>query len=101
MRVQAVGMVISRPMQLPMLVRAVMAATDTCSRRFGCRAVAPGAAGLALARTWSTKFEMRSPQHTTRLSELPVIAAARGEMLALGRPAALRNRDIVCPILDL
>ena len=97
---QAVCILISRPMQLPMLVSAVMAAMDTCNRRFGRGAVAPGAAGLALARTWSTKFEMRSPRYTTRLSELPVIAAARGEMFALGRPAALRNRDIAHPILD-
>ncbi len=55
---------------------ALMAAMDACNRRFGRGAVVPGAAGFAPARTWSTKFEMRSPRYTTRLAELPVIAAA-------------------------
>ena len=55
---------------------ALMAAMDACNRRFGRGAVAPGAAGFAPARTWSPKFEMRSPRYTTRLAELPVIAAA-------------------------
>ncbi len=26
-------------------------------------------------RTWSTKFEMRSPRFTTRLSEVPSVSA--------------------------
>jgi len=55
---------------------ALMTALDECTRRFGRGAVVPGAAGFAPARAWSTKFEMRSPRYTTRLAELPVIAAA-------------------------
>lgn len=55
---------------------ALMLALDTCNRRFGRGAVVPGTAGFAPKREWSTKFEMRSPRYTTRLDELPVIAAA-------------------------
>jgi DNA polymerase V len=55
---------------------ALMEALDTCNRRFGRGAVVPGTAGLAPSRSWSTKFEMRSPRYTTRLDELPVVAAA-------------------------
>jgi DNA polymerase V len=53
-----------------------MAALDACNRRFGRGAVVPATAGLAEKRDWSTKFEMRSPRYTTRLDELPVVAAA-------------------------
>lgn len=55
---------------------ALMVALDACNRRFGRGTVVPAAAGLATKRAWSTKFEMRSPRYTTRLDELPVIAAA-------------------------
>ena len=55
---------------------ALMAALDACNRRFGRGAVVPATAGLAEKRDWSTKFEMRSPRYTTRLDELPVVAAA-------------------------
>jgi len=55
---------------------ALMEALDACNRRFGRGAVVPGAAGFAPKRSWSTKFEMRSPRYTTRLDELPVVAAA-------------------------
>ena len=55
---------------------ALMEALDACNRRFGRGTVVPGAAGFAPKREWSTKFEMRSPRYTTRLDELPVIAAA-------------------------
>jgi DNA polymerase V len=54
----------------------LMAALDSCNRRFGRGTVVPGAAGFAPRRAWSTKFEMRSPRYTTRLDELPVIRAA-------------------------
>ncbi|CAA2155801.1 DNA polymerase IV [Methylobacterium brachiatum] len=54
---------------------ALMAALDACNRRFGRGAVVPAAAGFAPARGWSTKFEMRSPRYTTRLEEIPVVAA--------------------------
>src|SRR5215213_4647077 len=46
----------------------IMAALDTCNRRWGRGSVVPGAAGFASQRTWSTKFEMRSPRYTTCLS---------------------------------
>jgi DNA polymerase V len=55
---------------------ALMAALDACNRRFGRGAVVPGAAGFAPRRDWSTKFEMRSPRYTTRVDEVPVVAAA-------------------------
>ena len=54
----------------------LMAAIDACNRRFGRGAVAPGAAGFASCRGWSTKFDMRSPRYTTRIDELPVVRAA-------------------------
>jgi DNA polymerase V len=54
---------------------ALMRAMDDCNRRFGRGAVVPASAGLAKARNWSTKFEMRSPSYTTRLDEIPVIMA--------------------------
>ena len=53
-----------------------MEALDACNRRFGRGAVVPGAAGFAPKRSWSTKFEMRSPRYTTRLDEVPVVKAA-------------------------
>ena len=55
---------------------ALMSALDACNKRFGRGAVVPAAAGLAPARGWSTKFEMRSPRYTTRLDELPVVMAS-------------------------
>lgn len=54
---------------------ALMAVLDACNRRFGRAAVVPAAAGFAPARGWSTNFEMRSPRYTTRLEEIPVVAA--------------------------
>ena len=54
---------------------ALMSAMDACNRRFGRGTVVPAAAGVAPARTWSTKFEMQSPRYTTRLAELPVVLA--------------------------
>lgn len=55
---------------------ALMAALDACNRRFGRGAVVPGSAGFARKREWSTKFEMRSPRYTTRVDEVPLVAAA-------------------------
>jgi DNA polymerase V len=54
---------------------ALMAAMDACNSRFGRGAVIPARAGLVEKRTWSTKFEMRSPRFTTRLSEVPSVSA--------------------------
>ena len=56
---------------------ALMAAMDACNSRFGRGAVVPARAGLMEKRTWSTKFEMRSPRFTTRLSEVPTVGATR------------------------
>ncbi|GJD60232.1 Protein UmuC [Methylobacterium frigidaeris] len=55
---------------------ALMAAMDACNSRFGRGAVVPARAGLVEKRSWSTKFEMRSPRFTTRLSEVPMVSAA-------------------------
>ena len=55
---------------------ALMAALDACNARFGRGALVPAAAGFAAKRAWSTKFEMRSPRYTTRIDELPMVAAA-------------------------
>lgn len=54
---------------------ALMQAMDACNARFGRGAVVPARAGLDEKRNWSTKFEMRSPRFTTRLSEVPVVTA--------------------------
>jgi len=51
---------------------ALMEAVDACNSKWGRGAVVPGTAGMVQKRTWSTKFEMRSPCYTTRLSDLPV-----------------------------
>ena len=50
---------------------ALNAAMDVCNARFGRGAVVPARAGLTEKRTWSTKFEMRSPRYTTQVAELP------------------------------
>jgi DNA polymerase V len=53
-----------------------MAAMDACNARFGRGSVVPARAGLVAKRTWSTKFEMRTPHFTTRRAEVPVVTAA-------------------------
>lgn len=53
----------------------LMAAMDACNARFGRGAVVPARAGLTEKRTWSTKFEMRSPRYTTQVAELPTAHA--------------------------
>jgi DNA polymerase V len=54
----------------------LMAALDACNARFGRGSVVPASAGFIDKRAWATKFEMRSPAYTTRVSDLPVIRAA-------------------------
>ncbi|WP_375455634.1 Y-family DNA polymerase [uncultured Methylobacterium sp.] len=54
---------------------ALMAAIDACNVRFGRGTVVPARAGPAETRTWSTKFEMRTPRYTTQVGELPVAHA--------------------------
>lgn len=51
----------------------VMGAMDEANRRWGRATVVPAATmgGLRKAQTFSTKFEMRSPQYTTRWDDLP------------------------------
>ena len=46
---------------------------DACNRRFGRGAVVPAAAIVERRRRWSTKFQMRTPRYTKRVSELPVV----------------------------
>ena len=53
----------------------LMAALDACNARFGRGAVVPARAGLVERRTWSTKFEMRTPRYPTQVEELPVAHA--------------------------
>ncbi|GHD21043.1 Y-family DNA polymerase [Tianweitania populi] len=54
---------------------ALMEAMDECNRKWGRGTVVPASAGALGKRGWSTKFSMRSPRYTTRLSELPIVAA--------------------------
>ncbi|WP_246417692.1 DUF4113 domain-containing protein, partial [Methylorubrum rhodesianum] len=54
----------------------LMGAMDACNARFGRGSVVPARAGLAQhRRTWTTKFEMRTPRYTTQVDELPVAHA--------------------------
>jgi DNA polymerase V len=53
----------------------LMAAMDACNGRFGRGTVVPARAGLTDKRTWSTKFEMRTPRYTTQVAELPTVHA--------------------------
>lgn len=54
----------------------LMAALDSCNAKHGRGAVFSAASGIERQRkAWITKFDMRSPRYTTRLEELPVIAA--------------------------
>ncbi|TXM65243.1 DUF4113 domain-containing protein [Methylobacterium sp. WL12] len=53
----------------------LIAAMDDCNARFGRGSVVSARAGLETKRTWSTKFEMRTPRYTTQISELPVATA--------------------------
>lgn len=55
---------------------ALMAALNACNRRWGRDAVVQGTAGFAPQPEWSTRFDMRSPRYTTRLSDIPVVDAA-------------------------
>ncbi|TXM67230.1 DUF4113 domain-containing protein [Methylobacterium sp. WL120] len=52
-----------------------MAAIDACNARFGRGSVVPARAGLEAKRTWSTKFEMRTPRYTTQITGLPIVRA--------------------------
>ncbi|MFC6047713.1 DUF4113 domain-containing protein [Methylobacterium hispanicum] len=61
-------------------------AIDACNQSFGRGAVMSAAATLERDRTWSTNSEMRSPRHTTRLDDLPAVAARRGPVTSAGRP---------------
>ena len=53
----------------------LMAALDACNARWGRGSVVPGRTGFRSQRAWNTKFEMRTPRYTTRLSDLPVACA--------------------------
>lgn len=49
---------------------ALMSALDRCNQRWGRETLVLAAAGFAKTRTWSTKFEMRSPRYTTRFEDM-------------------------------
>ena len=68
---------------------ALMTALDACNKRFGRGTVVSGGAGFAQHRSWSTRFEMRSPRYTTRPAELQVVSAAGASHPSL-RAASLR-----------
>ncbi|KAB1071673.1 DUF4113 domain-containing protein [Methylobacterium planeticum] len=53
----------------------LMAAIDARNTRFGRGSVVPARAGFEEKRTWSTKFEMRTPRYTTQIAELPTAMA--------------------------
>ncbi|KQT76694.1 hypothetical protein ASG51_07495 [Methylobacterium sp. Leaf465] len=53
----------------------LMGAMDACNARFRRGAVVPARAGLTEKRTWSTKFEMRSPRYTRQVAQLPTADA--------------------------
>lgn len=54
----------------------LMEALDACNAKHGRGAVFPAASGVARQqKAWITKFDSRSPRYTTRLEEVPVIAA--------------------------
>ncbi|GJD99887.1 DUF4113 domain-containing protein [Methylobacterium isbiliense] len=70
---------------------ALMAAMDACNARFGRGSVVPGRAGIVAKRTWSTKFEMRTPRYTTQLAEVPMVRAEPGSP-----PSTPKERYLVC-----
>ena len=51
-------------------VKRVFGTNKYAGSRFGRGSVVPARAGLVAKRTWSTKFEMRTPRYTTRLDEI-------------------------------
>lgn len=48
----------------------VMKAMDSLNRRYGRGTLAPASVGLR--KSWSTRFDNRSPRYTTRLDEIPL-----------------------------
>lgn len=54
---------------------ALMEALDACNSRYGRGAVVSASAGFMQRRRWATKFEMRSPSYTTRITDIPVVNA--------------------------
>jgi DNA polymerase V len=48
-------------------------ARDDYDSRHKCRSVVLASSSWAKARSWSTKFDMRSPRYTTRIDELPMV----------------------------
>ncbi|QDI82255.1 DUF4113 domain-containing protein [Methylorubrum populi] len=53
--------------------RPLMEALDDCNCRHGRGSVVLASSGWVKARSWSTKFDMRSPCYTTRIDELPTV----------------------------
>jgi DNA polymerase V len=57
------------------LQRPAWRGANACNRRRGHSAAVPASTGFAARRSWSTKFAMRVPRYTTRISEVPVVRA--------------------------
>ncbi|WP_348271090.1 DUF4113 domain-containing protein [Methylobacterium sp. Leaf93] len=74
----------------------LVAAMDECNRRFGRRAVLPARAGREKKRSWSTKFEMRSPRYTTEVGELPTALALSWQSLIPSKVPTILNTG-QCP----
>jgi DNA polymerase V len=53
----------------------LMGTIDQLNRRFGKRTVFVGSAGVPQAHEWAMRQERRTPQYTTRLSDVPVARA--------------------------
>ncbi|WP_152048770.1 DUF4113 domain-containing protein, partial [Aureimonas psammosilenae] len=51
----------------------LMTAIDAVNGKFGRGTIMPAAAGIK--QKWATKFEMRTPRYTTRIKEIPRVAA--------------------------
>lgn len=54
---------------------ALMSALDRCNKRWGRGTLVVASSGFAKTRSWSTKFEMRSPRYTTQLDEMMAVTA--------------------------
>lgn len=53
----------------------LLSAIDGLNQRFGKRTVFVGSAGVAESHEWGMRQERRTPQYTTRLSDIPIARA--------------------------
>lgn len=68
-----------------------MAAMNACHARFRRGSVVPARAGLPEKRTWSTKFEMRSPRYMTEQGALKNARALSFSLRGAGPLCFLRR----------